>query len=245
MGLLRKDRPLLHRYFDETSPQLDHFGWLLALTVATVAAMSLIDVRDTTDRALPAIQSTMLGLVVGVTLLLALRAAGVARRFRVGADVFIALASVVSVVLLIVELTTDADLSAWQSDRQSPIWLVVSVLTPFAVIRRLVRHRTVSRQTLEGAIAAYLLIALAFSSIFLAIDSVQNAAFFAEGAGQPTTSFMYFSLVTIATVGYGDLSPATEVGRLFASFEAVVGQVYLVTIVAMVVGLMIQQRHTD
>ena len=58
-----------------------------------------------------------------------------------------------------------------------------------------------------------------------------------------TTSFMYFSLVSITTVGYGDLAAATDLGRLLAASEALVGQVYLVTFVAMIVGLRIRQRE--
>ena len=51
---------------------------------------------------------------------------------------------------------------------------------------------------------------------------------------------MYFSLTTITTVGYGDLTAQTHLGRLLANSEAVVGQVYLVTFVAMIVGLRAQ-----
>jgi voltage-gated potassium channel Kch len=59
---------------------------------------------------------------------------------------------------------------------------------------------------------------------------------------ESTTSFMYFSLVTVTTLGYGDLSPVTDWARLLATTEAVIGQVYLVTVVAMLVGLFAQQR---
>jgi voltage-gated potassium channel Kch len=51
---------------------------------------------------------------------------------------------------------------------------------------------------------------------------------------------MYFSLTTITTVGYGDLTAQTHLGRLLANSEAVIGQVYLVTFVAMIVGLRAQ-----
>ena len=62
------------------------------------------------------------------------------------------------------------------------------------------------------------------------------------GESQPTTSYMYFSLTTITTTGYGDFTAASEFGRLLAMAEAVTGQVYLVTFVAMLVGLFAANR---
>ena len=55
---------------------------------------------------------------------------------------------------------------------------------------------------------------------------------------------MYFSLVTITTLGYGDLSAAEPFGRLLTTVEAVVGQVYLVTFVGMIVGLIVGQQQS-
>jgi hypothetical protein len=55
---------------------------------------------------------------------------------------------------------------------------------------------------------------------------------------------MYFSLTTITTTGYGDLTAQTDVGRTLAMAEAVIGQIYLVTFVAMLVGLFIAGRRT-
>ncbi|GAA4874180.1 potassium channel family protein [Serinicoccus chungangensis] len=106
------------------------------------------------------------------------------------------------------------------------------------VIRRLLHHRQVVRATLLGAISAYLLIALAFFYAFLAAEHYHQPPLF--GDPQPTTSFMYFSLTSITTLGYGDLAARTEIGRLLATTEAVLGQVYLVTVVAMVVSLLAQ-----
>jgi hypothetical protein len=53
---------------------------------------------------------------------------------------------------------------------------------------------------------------------------------------------MYFSLTTITTTGFGDLTAASPFGRLLAMWEAVTGQVYLVTFVAMLVGLFAANR---
>ena len=107
------------------------------------------------------------------------------------------------------------------------------------VVRRLLQHRTVTTGTLLGAVSAFLLLPNAFTYAFLTVGTLQGTPFF--GQAEPTTSFMYFSLSTITTVGYGDLTAVTPLARLIATAEAVSGQVYLVTFVAMLVGLRAQR----
>jgi hypothetical protein len=149
----------------------------------------------------------------------------------------ILLAAVISIVLLVVDRTTDAGRTAFEAERPSPVWVAIPIRTPAAVIRRHIRHRRVTVETMFGAVAAYLLVAVSFAYAFLWVEASTADPFFGGSGGEPTTSFMYFSLTSITTVGYGDLAPAGALGRLLATSEAVVGQVYLVTFVAMFVGL--------
>jgi hypothetical protein len=120
-------------------------------------------------------------------------------------------------------------------------WLLLGALAPVLVLRRLVKHQRASAKTLLGAVSAYLLIAMAFTFAFLVVES--NTTAYVFGSQQPTTSFMYYSLVTITTLGYGDLAMSDPLGRMLSTFEAVFGQVYLVTFVAMIVGLLVAQRR--
>ena len=62
------------------------------------------------------------------------------------------------------------------------------------------------------------------------------ANFFASDAAESTANYLYFSFVTMTTVGYGDLSAAEGIGRAFAIALALTGQIYLVTIVALIVS---------
>lgn len=232
-----------HRLFDDQSAQLDRFGPLFGLTILTVVVLSLVRLDGQDDSLTAHAASAGVSIVIGVTLLLALRASGVARRWRRAADIFVVFAVVVSIGVLTVDLVTDADLSAYGVDRPSPVWVAVALVTPVAVIRRLLTHRRVSLGTLQGAIAAYLLIAVAFSYLFTFLDDLGGAGpFFEETSDPASTEYTYFSLVTITTLGYGDLAPRGDLGRFLATTEALVGQVYLVTFVAMVVGLLSQQR---
>ena len=229
------------RFFDDESPHLDRCGILLLLTIASVAALSLVDLNSIDNDVARGIVSFLLSLTTGLTLVLALRASGVAKRVRRVAEVLVVVAAILTIILLVAEIAADTSAAAFESDRPSTLWVSIAVLSPIAVVRRLLQHRHVTLQTLAGAVAAYLLIALASCYVFFAIDSYLDDGFFGSG-NVPSHEFMYFSLVTITTLGYGDLSPADPVGRLAATSEAVIGQVYLVTFVAMVVGLLIQQR---
>ena len=87
-----------------------------------------------------------------------------------------------------------------------------------------------------GAMSVYLLIAIAFYYVFVEVQRYGSVPFF--GVEESTSSFMYFSAVTITTLGYGDLAPVSDIGRYFATTEAIIGQVFLVTIVARLVSLL-------
>ena len=120
--------------------------------------------------------------------------------------------------------------------------LLFTVAFP-SVVRRALQHRQVTLNTLAAAIAAYLMLGIWFAMIFRFIAAVDGWTFFGPDEGEPTVgSFMYFSFITLTTVGYGDLTPATGAGRSAAVVEAVLGQVYLVTTVARVVSLLGSER---
>lgn len=228
------------RLFDDHSRYVDRFGLLLAVTTIAVITLSLVDLMVVGADLRSEIGEIIVSIFVGATLLLALRASGVGRRFRRLADVLIAIGIFGTLaVALLVELT-DRPLVL----NGAPFaWVGLAAIAPLVVVRRLVHHDRASVQTLLGAVSAYLLIALAFNFAFLTVDRYQAEPFF--GTLEPSTSFMYFSLTSITTLGYGDLTAVSPVGRLLATTEAVVGQVYLVTFVAMIVGLIVEQRQRE
>jgi hypothetical protein len=161
-----------------------------------------------------------------------------------------ALDIIVGVTIVGYAITVLADITvaagADQRNGVSGAIALLSVVAPVIVVLRLVQHRNVTMATMYGAIAAYLLIAVAYFFIFLTVYGWQGQFF--DSKDEPSSSYMYFSLTTITTVGYGDLTAQTHLGRLLATSEAVVGQVYLVTFVAMIVGLRAQEwrnRGTD
>lgn len=112
---------------------------------------------------------------------------------------------------------------------------ILVVVAPVAIVRRLVHHHIVNAETFYASICVYLMIAMFFASAYPIVSWVYGAPFFAQEATPTQTDYLYFSLVTITTTGYGDLTAQSQVGRLLAMTEAVIGQLYLITVVAMVV----------
>jgi voltage-gated potassium channel Kch len=74
-----------------------------------------------------------------------------------------------------------------------------------------------------------------FGGVFATIDEFGESDFFQNGA-HATSDFLYFSFATLTTVGYGDFVAQTSLGRSLAITEALIGQIYLVTVVAVIVS---------
>ena len=112
----------------------------------------------------------------------------------------------------------------------APLVIARGLLTELRV------HRTVSLHTLSGVLAIYLLAGMFFSFVYGVIGVVDADALFVGHAGSNAAEELYFSFVTLCTVGYGDLSPAAQLPRALAVGEMLIGQIYLVTVVALIVS---------
>jgi Ion channel len=116
--------------------------------------------------------------------------------------------------------------------------LLMLVFAPVAIIGGLQVHfreeGRVTVQTMFGVLCIYLLIGSMFAAIFGIIDA--GSPFFAQLEHGTTSDFLYFSFSSLTTTGYGDLTAATDLGRSFAITEQLIGQIYLVTVVAVIVG---------
>jgi voltage-gated potassium channel Kch len=75
-----------------------------------------------------------------------------------------------------------------------------------------------------------------FTFVYGAAAALGSGDFFAEGADGTPSLRLYFSYVTLTTVGYGDYTPAGDLGHTLAIVEALLGQLYLVTVVAVIVS---------
>ncbi len=200
----------------------DSYGLVFLLIVATLLATALVG--DVSSGHLVTAGLT------GVTLLLTFRASQVpGERLATPVVVVLTLLGLAGIVAAL----GDADLSRFVSLAIAAVFIIAASA---AIVRRL-RHQTaVSMRTVMGALCIYLFIGLFFAIAYGAVNVAEDSAFFAQSDAPSTVDFIYFSFITQATVGYGDLSPATDLGRMLAITEALLGQVYLVTIVAALVS---------
>lgn len=112
-------------------------------------------------------------------------------------------------------------------------------VAPISIVRGVIKdvqEHGVSLHTMFGVLCIYLLLGIFFAFLYGVVGALASGPFFAQHAAESTKNFLYFSFVTITTVGYGDLTAATNFGRSFAIAEALAGQIYLVTVVAGIVG---------
>jgi Ion channel len=94
----------------------------------------------------------------------------------------------------------------------------------------------INAQSVMGAICIYFLLGLIFTFVYGSVAALDSAPFFSQGTDGTFSVRMYFSYVTLSTVGYGDYSTASNLGHLLAVSEALLGQLYLVTVVAVLVS---------
>jgi hypothetical protein len=148
----------------------------------------------------------------------------------------------VAVCVLLVAAAAGAVLGTEEfgGDSARMISLLLVGLAPPVIVLGLRQHFReqggITLQTMFGVLCLYLLIGMLFGSLYGAIDAVTAQPFFSGGDAKNISDFLYFSFSTLTTTGFGDLVAVTDVGRSLAITEALVGQIYLVTVVALIVS---------
>ena len=118
------------------------------------------------------------------------------------------------------------------------IGCVVGIGPPL-LVRRIFQRREFEFADVAAALCAYLQLGLFFSFLYGALDLLTTNPFFAQGPSAAASDYLYFSFVTMLTLGYGDLTPATDLGRVLVIMETLIGQIFLVVLVAYLVGSMV------
>ena len=116
--------------------------------------------------------------------------------------------------------------------------------TIFHILRHIFQEQDVTKDTIAGAAAVYLLFALMWTFLYSVLELVEPGSFeisTAQTLGEGNI-FVYYSFVTITTMGYGDIIPVTYISTSLAVLEAVVGQLYLVVLVAWLVGMYVSKK---
>lgn len=124
-------------------------------------------------------------------------------------------------------------------------FLLIITLT---VLYYVIRDESITANSLYGAICGYLLIGLTWTFFYVIIYTLDPSSFkippsAAINGEIRTQQFVYYSFVTITTLGYGDVTPIANMAKTLAWLEAVTGQIYLTVWIAQLVGLHISQRQ--
>lgn len=116
------------------------------------------------------------------------------------------------------------------------VWTLIGLLAAAAALRYAFRARTVDTEHVYAALSAYLLAGLFFGLLYWVLEQLWSGTFTTSGDFSRITA-IYFSFVTLATLGYGDIVPRTDIARSLAVVEAVGGQLFLAVLVARLVSL--------
>jgi hypothetical protein len=206
-----------------TAAPPERFGYVLVFVLATIIAVALLPQTGSGQVAMVLLPGATLLVTMSVT--------------RVHASIFI---GVVVTILLVAAVTIAL---AVTGNHLPAVRLATVVLTlgfaaavPVLIVRRLTRHWRVDMQTVFGGLAIYLQIGTFFAVLYSQISAVTGQAFFTATRPIEVSDYIYYSFVTLTTVGYGDLTAAMPMGRILSAIEALFGQIYLVTVVALIVS---------
>ena len=129
--------------------------------------------------------------------------------------------------------------------------VVVIIFFAVTILSYVLGSGKVTWDKIYGAVCAYLLLGYAWTFAYSVIETAQPGSFTSTGSNMPTDlvgrvmQLRYFSFVTLATVGYGDIVPHTPAARTLALLEAILGQFYLVALVGRLVGLHIVHGNPE
>jgi Ion channel len=135
-------------------------------------------------------------------------------------------------------------------------WFLLLAFVTWSTLRGVLKQKAVTSETISMSISVYLLLGLTWGLLYVVIFLVQPGAFSIAGLAQPMSAHSgdpssllpilgYFSLITLSTVGYGDITPLTMQARFAAAAEGITGQFYLAILVARLVGMQMSQGSTQ
>ncbi len=206
-------------------PELVPYAWVLVL----VAIVFLVEgiVAKPSDAVL-----VVLTALIAVTTVLALKIGHVRRWVLLGGAV---IGAALVLTTLIQALTGGVD-GATVAVANAFLVALAPAAILIGVIRRMAATRAVTVEAVIGVLSVYLLLGMLFAFVYAAMDRIGSDSFFVQNVEATISQCQYFSFTTLATVGYGDLTAKSNLGHTLANFEAILGQVYLVTVVALIVG---------
>jgi len=151
-----------------------------------------------------------------------------------------------SLLLIIAQVVVIADPATWIRFVAAGVSMACLIVLALALLREVFAAGSITFARIEGAIAVYLLMAVCFAVAYSMVQTLRPEAFNGVGteAGDGFGShFLYFSLVTQTSTGFGDITPVHPVARALATLQAVSGQIFIAVLLARLVSLEIAGRE--
>jgi Ion channel len=207
----------------------DKYGRVLVAILVTLIVMGIVSERSIGHLVIPL-------LLLGIFFLTMLTS-GVPRR------TIVILTVVIPFVLAAAGTSAASDLGTAVSALSPLVSTGLVIACVFFIFRRLSTHVTISRRTVLGSLCVYLFGAMLFAMVYTIIAEISGEPFFVQTEAPSALTYIYFSFIALATVGFGDFTPATDVGKMAVVVEAITGQLYLVVVVALFVSKIGQKRR--
>jgi hypothetical protein len=179
-----------------------------------------------------ALQQLVVTALAGASAALAVRAAGVGPRI-------VRLAAVLAGAVLGLSVLRATVGGVGEGAALAMNAALVALGPPAVAVGIIIDLRTTGRVRLDavmGVLSLYILLGMLFAFTYGAVDRLGGDPFFAGGEDATTSNCLYFSFITLTTVGFGDLVARSDLGHTLAVFEALIGQIYLVTVVSLIVS---------
>jgi Ion channel len=200
------------------------YGLLMLATILSLAVQGMVVPS--------ALQQVAVTALTGAALVLAFRAANLAPRL-------VALGAALAMLVLALGVVRAAAGGIGDGVTRTMNAALAALGPPavaVGVIGDLRSSGQVRLQAVMGVLSLYMLLGMLFGFVYGAIDRFGGDPFFADGGAATVSRCLYFSFATLTTVGYGDLVARTDTGHTLAIFEALLGQIYLVTVVSLIVS---------
>jgi hypothetical protein len=206
------------------------YGVVLGLNAITLVFIIIAPNADWARATVLALQGSALVVAIATT-----RARAEVRRTRA------VVACVVAALLVVVVAAGTLSIGT-----ESAIGALIALAIPGALIGGLIsltRKRGVTLQAVAGALAIYLQLGLVFAWVVSLVAHFDPDPYFTQGGDGTQAIRVYFSFTVMTTTGFGDYTPAGSVGRALAVVEMLAGQLYLVTVIGVLVGGLVGRRN--
>lgn len=217
----RRDRRS-QRWVERAERVRDAFGLVLVLVLTTYVLLSLVGDRGWA--------SVLICATTSATSIISLTSSHVQHRFVRMA----ALLAAISILMTVIGAASGALI--WLNF-SSAIQVILLAIATIAVLMRVITTAEVNSRTILGAISVYTVLGILFTFVYATIDRIQDGPFFEGHPEAHAGDFLFFSYTTLTTTGFGDLVPGGQPGRMITGLEMMIGQIFLVTLVAGLVAL--------